>query len=339
MNWLTAGNSHGNCLIGIIDGLCYGINITKQYIANELKRRRESLGRSKRQKQEKDEFEVISGVKNNITTGLPVGIIVYNSKPKEIKPYSYFTPTHSELMGTIKYSHFDGSIIKERASARETVIRVALFSFTKRFLELLGIKIKSKVIQCYNEKNEKKFKEVIENFREEGDSFGGIFEIEVENFPIGIGGFSQGLDRLQSKLSQMIFSIGSIKAVEFGIGKDIIKYKASNVIKKPELLGGICAGITDGNSIIIRVSTRPLAGIKKQMQSYDLKTAKKINVSINTSDTTSVFAASIISEHLVSYVLADEIFKKFGNENFEKIKKEFNLWREKTKKILKIIKE
>ncbi|MEF3280496.1 MAG: chorismate synthase [Elusimicrobiota bacterium] len=338
MKYLTAGDSHGKFLVAILDGFPYGVRITPQYIANELKRRRECPGRGIRQKSETDKFEIISGVKNGITTGMPIGILIENSNPSQIQPHSYFTPTHSELAGMIKYSHYNAEIIKERSSARETAARVAIFSFTKRFIELLGIKVESKVISCYGENDNKKFESIIKNFEERGLSFGGVFEIRVKNFPAGVGGFSQGEDRISSKLASAILTIGSIKGIEFGDGFKLSQKEVTEVIKHPAVLGGIEAGITDGNDIIIRAATRPLASIKKEVISYDLKTKKKLKLSSQTSDITSVFAAAIICEHVVSYTLANEIMLKFGNENFNEIKRAFNIWKRQTLKKLQNIK-
>ncbi len=340
MNYLTAGDSHGKYLIGILAGFPYGLKITKEYISQQLERRRKATGRSKRMEIENDEFEIISGLKNSITTGMPVGIIIKNNKTTDLEKtlYSHFTPAHSELTGMLKYSHYDGSIIKERTSARETVVRVALFSFTKRFLELLDIKITSKVIKCYTEENSENFQKLIDNFKNENDSFGGIFEIKIKNFPPGIGGFTQGNERITVKISKELFAIPSIKGVEFGEGFKITNYKGTEIIEKPELLGGIECGVTDGKDIIIRCATRPIAGINREIKTYDIKTGKKKIISIQTSDITSVFASAIIAEYAISYVLTDEILKQFHSDNFSDIKKDIERWRKNKEKILKKIK-
>jgi chorismate synthase len=339
MKYLTAGDSHGKCLVGIIEGIPYGIDIDEKYINEQMRRRRECMGRSKRQNIEDDRFDIISGLHNGITTGMPIGAILYNKSTREINDSSVFTPSYGDLYGMIKYSSFNSSVIKERTSARETAARVLLFSFAKRFLELLGITVSSDVISCYGSKNKKDFSRIIKKFEEEGDSFGAVFEIRVENLIPCLGGFMEGYDRLESKLSEIIFTIGSIKAVEFGDGINIALKKSSDIIKNPDLLGGIEAGMTTGGPILIRATTRPLAGIRKDVESRDLKTKNKVFISNATSDITSVFAAAVISEYLVSFVIADEIIKKFGSDNFYDIKKQYELWKRKTKKTLKGIKK
>lgn len=336
MRYLTAGYSHGKCLIGILTDMCYGMPIEKNYIAKSLKNRRETYARGKRQKIEDDNFEIVSGLYNGKTDGNPIGVIIYNKKNK-IKEFNYYTPGYGDLYGALKYQHNDTFVIKERASARESVVRVALFSFTKRFLELLDINIESYVIKCYKEKDDKKFLKIIDNFKEDGDSFGGIFEIKIKNIFPGIGDYSDPSKRLQSLISRELFTIGSLKGVEFG-QKNIEEIKGSEITKNQKILGGIQCGISDGNDILIRCKTRAISSIKIPTQTTDLKTFKKKYISHNTSDISSVFAAAYISEFIVSYVIASEILKFFPYKNFDKIRKEVKIWRKNAKKIIKNIK-
>ncbi|MCX7905527.1 MAG: chorismate synthase [Elusimicrobiales bacterium] len=312
MNYLTAGDSHGKYICGIIDGIPSGISIDEEYIKKALAKRRSLAGRSIRQNIEKDDFEIISGIYKNKTTGMPICIIIKNKSNKRYP--NKFIPLHGEYFGALKYKHDDYSIARERLSQRETAIRVALFCFTRKMLEDLDIKIESKVISCYGIKDETKFDKLIKKFSKEGNSFGGIFEVKIKNIIPGLGSFSQGCDRLQSKISAILFSIGSIKGVEFGKGFSLQKFSSTELLKNPNFLGGIEGGISRGDDIIIRAVTRPLAAVSL----ID-------NESI--SDTTSVFTAAYISEFLVSYVLASEIIKKFGSDIFEDIKNSYNKWK------------
>lgn len=338
MKYLTAGNSHGKCLIGILSGLPYGIKISEEYLKMQLDGRKTVPGRGIRQNTESDRFEVISGISEGVTDANPVGIIIYNKK-NDLKKFSYFTPGYGDLFGAIKYSHKNTYIVKERASARETAARVLLFSFTKRFTELLGIEMEYRVLKCYRENDFQKFNQITDEFREKGDSFGGIFELKIKNVPIGIGGYSEPDERLQSRISRAIFSISSVKAVEFGKGFEITDYKATEINSNTEMLGGIECGMTDGNDIVIKCATRPLSSVKYTQKTADIKTGEKINLSISTSDITSVFAAAYISQYTVSYVIADEIMKKFGSDNFNEIYENVKKWRKKTEKIIKNIKK
>lgn len=312
MNYLTAGESHGKYICGIIEGLPYGISISMEYIAENLRKRRLIAGRGKRLKIEDDKFEIISGLYKGKTTGMPLCILIENKKKNRYK--DIYVPLHGEYFGAFKYGHKYYSVVRERLSQRETAIRVALFSFTRKMIEELGVVIKSKVLSCNGVNNPQEFEKIINKFRKEGNSFGGVFEIRIKNLIPGIGGFSQGFERLQSRLSSIIFSIGSIKGIEFGAGFSSEKYNSIDFLRNPSLLGGIEGGVSRGDDIVIRCATRPLAAVKKVEPK-------------SMSDVTSVFAAAYISEFLVSYIIADEIIKKFGSDVFEDIKEGYKRWR------------
>ncbi|MCX7641158.1 MAG: chorismate synthase [Elusimicrobiales bacterium] len=312
MNYLTAGDSHGKYICGIISGIPSGIKIKNEYIKKALEKRRALPGRSLRQKIENDEFEIISGIYNNKTTGMPIGIILKNKSNKRYP--NKFIPLHGEYFGALKYQHKDYSIARERLSQRETAMRVALFCFTKKMIEDLEIKIESQVISCYGNRDKTKFKELIEKFYKDGNSFGGIFQIKIKNIIAGLGGFSQGFERLQSRISSILFTLGSIKGIEFGAGFSSEIFTSKDFIKNPQLLGGIEGGISRGDEIIIRCVTRPLSAVK----AIDKESI---------SDITSVFTAAYISEFLISYILADEIMKKFGSDVFDDIKDAYIKWK------------
>ena len=313
MRYLTAGESHGRFLCGILEGLPYGIKVSRDYIARNLRKRREMPGRSERLKSEDDRFEIISGMYKSKTTGMPLCILIENRKRERYK--DRYVPLHGEYFGALKYGHRYYSVARERLSQRETAVRVALFSFTRKMVEDLGVKIESKVLRCNGVDNPKDFEGLIRRFKEEGNSFGGVFEVRIKNLVPGIGGFSQGFERLQSKISSIIYSIGSIKGVEFGAGFSSDRYTSVDFFKNPSLLGGIEGGVSRGDDIVVRCVTRPLAGVKRISPE-------------SVSDVTSVFAAAYISEFLLSYVIADEIMKKFGSDEFERIKEGYFKWRE-----------
>lgn len=337
MKYMTAGNSHGKCLLGILSGFPYGFKISENYIRNQLEGRRNILGRGIRQKIEDDNFEIISGLDGEITDGNPIGAIIYNKNTK-LKSFSYFTPGYGDLIGAIKHSHTQTYLVKERASARESAIRVLLFSFTKKFLEELGIKIEHQVIKCHKETDDSKFQDLIKKFQKEGDSFGGVFEVRVKNLPVGLGGYENPEDRLQSKISKELFSLGGIKSVEFGKGLEIIEFTGKELNKNQKMLGGIQCGMTDGSDILIRCATRPISSVRYPQKTTDLKTGKEKEISTNSSDVTSVFASAYISVFLISYVIAEEVIKKFGSDNFKDIEENLKQWRIKTNKKLKNIK-
>lgn len=159
--FLTAGESHGRALTGILEGMPSGLTIDAEYIHTQLKRRKLGFGRGARQKIETDEIEILSGVRLGETLGSPISLLIFNkdwSAWKDIMSVSLVTtevkrklevprPGHADLVGGIKYHHSDMRNVLERSSARETTMRVALASVARRFLEELGVCIASRVVQ------------------------------------------------------------------------------------------------------------------------------------------------------------------------------------------------
>jgi len=339
LRFLTAGDSHGKFINGILDGLPYGIKIDAEYVKKQLERRRTAPGRSARQKLEKDEIEIISGLKGGVTTGAPVSVLIKNAKIFEPAPYSFFTPGHAELAGMLKYSITDASIIKERASARETAVRVALFSFARGFLESLDMEIESAILSAGTRQSPSGVEaaEIIEEYKKRGDSFGGVFEVRAKNVPAGLGGHAQGDLKLQARISKELFSINAVKGVEIGLGFALAGLDSSRLAERPAFLGGIQGGISDGGLLYARCAVRPVPGIKKPLKTTDIKSMKKTEVSSLSSDVTALFAAAVVAENTLAFVLADAVLEKFGGDNFSEIKERIAAWRKKTEKILKKI--
>jgi len=146
IRYLTAGESHGPELTGILEGIPAGFNVSKKYIDDFLQRRQKGLGSGGRMNIEQDEVLITSGIVNGVTTGAPIAIRILNKdwknwKDKEIEPYIVPRPGHADLVGTAKYDHEDIRFVLERASARETAMRAAIGAITAEILESLGINI------------------------------------------------------------------------------------------------------------------------------------------------------------------------------------------------------
>jgi len=265
---LTAGESHGKALVGIIEGIPAGLEISVEYINFHLKRRQMGYGRGGRMRIESDEVEIISGVRFGKTLGSPIALMIKNRdwgnwKSKMsieeiddvIEKITVPRPGHADLAGYFKYGFDDIRDVIERASARETAIRVACCSIARKLLEEMGIFIGSHVVQigyvkvedrnkldkkiqklihkpkgalevslsadesevrCLDKSVEKKMKEVIKNAMKNGDTVGGIFEVIVTGLPIGLGSYVQWDRRLDGLLAQVIMSIQAVKGVEIG---------------------------------------------------------------------------------------------------------------------------
>ena len=258
LQFLTAGESHGKGLLGILDGIPAGLEISEDYIDEQLKRRQMGHGRGGRMKIEKDHGEIWSGVRHGKTLASPIGILVQNLEwknwtekmsitpvDKEIKEVTLPRPGHADLAGVQKYGFTDIRNVLERSSARETTMRVALGSVCRKLLEEVGIHIASRVVQihnvidtdkvdceikelnskvdksavrCINKAIETQMINVIDAAKQSGDSVGGIFEVIASGVPYGLGSFTQWTEKLQARISAMMMSINAFKGIEIGSG-------------------------------------------------------------------------------------------------------------------------
>tara|TARA_A100001015_G_scaffold127165_1_gene140942 strand:+ start:2070 stop:3218 length:1149 start_codon:yes stop_codon:yes gene_type:complete len=256
INFLTAGESHGKGLIGIIDGIPAGLTIQSKYINFHLSRRQKGFGRGGRMKIEKDQVEIFSGIRYDSTLGSPIGLIIKNidyknwidimsveKKSKKIKKITLPRPGHADLAGIMKYQFDDIRNVIERSSARETTMRVALGSVCRKLLEELNIHIASYVtaihnvvddeshkiniktmnkivdkspVRALNKTAEKKMINIIRDAQKNGDTVGGKFQVIVSGVPYGLGNYTSWDKKINAKLSESISSINAIKSVSFG---------------------------------------------------------------------------------------------------------------------------
>ncbi|MFC1930419.1 chorismate synthase [Chloroflexota bacterium] len=365
LRFLTAGESHGKGLVVVLEGMVAGLGLSEDFINRQLRRRQWGYGRGERMKIEKDEAEIISGVRHGKTMGSPISLLIKNRdwenwkesmsiSPVEgnIEPLTRLRPGHADLPGTIKYHHRDIRPVLERASARETVARVAAGAIAERFLEEFGIsissytlavgchriespvkvdweKLDSSLLRCPDREIEKAMVAEIDSAMEAGDTLGGIFQVIATGVPIGLGSHTHWDRRLSGRLSQAVMSINAVKGVEIGDGFDIAVVNGSeahDVIKSPSEsggswghrtnhAGGLEGGISNGEEITIRCAVKPIATMKKPLPSVDLITGKVIDAHYERSDVCIVPAAGVIGEAMVALVLADAVLEKFGGDN------------------------
>lgn len=242
----TAGESHGKCLIAIIEGFPSGIFIDEAVINKEMKRRQGGLGRGGRMQIEEDRVEILSGIRKDTTLGSPICLMIKNSDYKidELPSVTRPRPGHADLAGVIKYNQKDARNILERASARETAARVAVGAVVKILLARVGIGIfgyvkgigginsdkfvgdidvavkirENSLIYCIDQDVEVKIIERIKQTNEKGDSLGGIIEVIAYGLPVGLGNHTQWDLRLDARLAYALMSIQAIKGVELGLG-------------------------------------------------------------------------------------------------------------------------
>ncbi|MEA3467295.1 MAG: chorismate synthase [Thermodesulfobacteriota bacterium] len=299
----TWGESHGTGVGAVIDGCPPGIVLDPAVLQAEMDRRRPGQGGASSPRKEPDQLEILSGIFTPPgedlprTTGTPISLAIYN-KDAHSKSYDnlrdIFRPGHGDISYLAKYGvrdHRGGG----RASARETAARVAAGAVAKQVLEqagidvlaytvaLGGIKVEEKNLEvinsnrffCPDEKAAEKMEERVKEVRKQGDTLGGIVEI-VADCPAGLG--EPVFDKLEAELAHALMSIGAVKGVEIGAGFQVAEMLGSenNDPITPDGFGsnnagGILAGISSGNEIVIRVAVKPIPSISKKQQSVNLE--------------------------------------------------------------------
>src|SRR5512134_634885 len=247
LRFLTAGESHGPSLTAILDGMPAGLALTASIIDPELARRQKGYGAGGRMKIEKDTVQILGGVMAGQTTGAPIALLVQNLdhakwKGKAIEPMTAPRPGHADLTGAVKYGFKDQRPALERASARETTMRVAVGAVCKHFLAEFGIIVGGYVfsigeittdfgdmpyeerfvraeesdVRCPVESAASQMRAEIEKTIHGKNTLGGVLEIVALNLPVGLGSFAQWDRRLEAKLAMAVMSVQAIKGVEVG---------------------------------------------------------------------------------------------------------------------------
>jgi len=256
LRYWTAGESHGKTLLAIIDGFPAGVQLETDPIDAELKRRQGGYGRGGRQRIETDRVEILTGIWKDTTLGSPIGLQVINRdyKLERLEDLQRPRPGHGDLTGAIKYL---GSIrgVLERASARETAVRVAVGALCTQLLGHFGIKTLGYVVELggkavtplegsidehrqlrdesiiYSLKPEQdsEFKELIDATGKVGDTLGGIVEVRVEGLPFGLGTHTQWDIKLDGRIAHAVMAVQAIKGVEIGLGFEAARRPGSEV--------------------------------------------------------------------------------------------------------------
>lgn len=383
LRYLTAGESHGPALTGIIDGLPAGMPLTIEDIHLDSVRRKMGYGRGNRMKIETDEVKILSGVRRGETLGSPVALYIENRdhqkwleimavEPREgeaARAVFIPRPGHTDRVGGLKYDRPDMRDILERASARETAMRVALGAIARRMLAELGIVVASRVVRIGEVVDETPLDadiatlnarvdaspvrvldpnaadRIVKNIdvaREAGDTLGGVFEVVAAGMPIGVGSHSQWDRRLDGRIGEAFLSLNAIKGVELGLGfrgsalpgsavHDAYFPGDDGALTKygTNRAGGIEGGISTGQPIVVRVAMKPIATLMKPLPSVDLRNGEATNAYIERSDVCAVPAAAVIGESLLALVLADAVLETFPGDTIAQLRDYVGGWREK----------
>lgn len=342
----TFGESHGGALGVVVDGCPPGIEITSEEIQVELDRRKPGQSNITSPRQEQDQIHILSGILDGKTTGTPILLLAYN---KDAKPEDYlhlkdvFRPGHADYTYQMKYGirEWKGS---GRASARETLGRVAAGAIAKKYLkETLGIEIlsyveqigniktdidfnkvsirdiESNIVRCPDKATAEKMIKLIEAVRNEGDSIGGIIRGVIKNVPPGLG--EPVFDKLPADLSKAMMSINAVKGFEIGSGFAGAKLKGSQhndefyidgngkINTKTNHAGGTLGGISNGQTIYFRVCLKPVSTIKKQQNTVNIAEEETIVEATGRHDPCVLPRAVPIVDAMSSLVITDHYLR------------------------------
>ena len=256
--WRTAGESHGPCLIGIVEGLPAGLELDVERVDRELARRQRGYGRSARMNFERDRIEILGGWRAGRTIGAPVAFRIANADHtiERLAVPADPRPGHADLAGCQKFGNPDPRAVLERASARETAARVAAAGLARQVIETFGIEVFAHVVELGGEAAredalaaageerlarrdasdffsldpaaDERMRSAVDRAREAGDSLGGVFEVVAWGVPPGLGSYASGPERMPARLGAALLSIPAIKAVGFGIGFEAARASGSH---------------------------------------------------------------------------------------------------------------
>lgn len=366
LRYLTAGESHGPSLTAIIEGMPAGLKIDIARISEKMRRRQGGYGRGGRMSIEKDRVEFTAGLRAAKTLGSPLALVIENrdwqnwqkvmdplEEPcSDEKIVTKPRPGHADLAGALKYRHDDIRNVLERASARETTVRVAVGAVASELLHAFGIRVQGQVVSvgnitaevpakilsdsiydndfyCCDTAAVEKMRLLVDEAKQKGDSLGGVFQIVAEGLPIGLGSHVHWDRRLDGLIAQALMSIPSVKAVEIGDGFQASMAMGSNVhdeiafsdekrfYHNTNHAGGLEGGLTNGESLVVKAAIKPIPTLMSPLQTVDLKSKEPVFAAIERSDVCVVPAAAIVGEAAVSWALASVLVEKFGGDHLE----------------------
>jgi chorismate synthase len=378
LRYLNGGESHGKYLLAVLEGVPAGLPLTADSVNHDLARRQKGYGRGGRMRIEEDRVEFACGIRKGKTLGNPIGLLISNKDwenwkdvmavedgpiPSE-KVMTRPRPGHADLVGAIKYGHRDIRNVLEKASARETAIRVAIGGIAKALLGQFGMKVVSYTteiggvvapkcedpleahrraevsdVRCPDPSASAEMIERIRTAKHRGDTLGGVFEVVVTNPPIGLGSYSQWDRRLSARLAMSAMSIQAMKGVEIGMGFEAARRFGSEVhddiyyeqderhfTRKTNNAGGLEGGITNGEPIVLRVAMKPISTLYSPKKSVDIETKQPFEATVERSDICTVPAAGVVGEAVVAFEMANALVEKFGGDSLQEMKRNYDAY-------------
>ncbi|MCB9452000.1 MAG: chorismate synthase [Anaerolineaceae bacterium] len=373
MRFLTAGESHGPLLTAILEGFPAGVPLTPDDINSELFRRQQGYGSGGRMSIERDTVRITAGVMNGKTTGGPIALLVENRdfknwKERDIPPMTTPRPGHADLTGAVKYGYRELRLALERASARETTMRVAAGAVCKRLLAEFGIIVGGYVVQigdvvgeipaempyaerfraaeendvrCPASDSAAAMREAIRQVKIDKDTLGGIMEIVALDAPPGLGSHVHWDRRLDARIVAAMVSIHAMKGAEIGPGfanatrrgtqvqdEIILNDDGDSLGRHTNRAGGIEGGISTGEPIVARVAMKPIATVLQGIDSVNLATGQPEATTYERSDFCALPRAIPVGEAMLALVLADALLEKLGGDSLDEMRPRFEALRQ-----------
>lgn len=368
---LTAGESHGPSLTGILEGLPAGITLTPDDFALQMRRRRQGHGRSPRQQLEEDHVVVTGGLRYGVTTGAPLALRIDNHEhaakwaptmsawpvAEPVAKKTVPRPGHADHAGLAKYGLSDVRDILERASARETAMRVALSVVCRALLRSVGVSVGSQVVQigtvhadvaafdvgdsataaaldaspvrCTDAAAAARMIALIDDAARAGETLGGSFVVVAKGAPVGLGSHTHWDRRLNARLSGALASIHSVKSVGVGAGDlaartgsaahDALYADGGTGKRSSNHAGGIEGGMSNGEDIVVGVSCKPLSTLPGGLPTVDSASGAAARGLVERSDVCAVPSAAVVGEAMMCLVLADALLEKFGGDSLSQL--------------------
>jgi chorismate synthase len=330
----TAGESHGPALAAIVEGLPAGLVLDRAAIDADLLRRQQGYGRSPRQRIEQDTVEVLAGLRHGRTLGTPLALVVRNrdhenwrwgmspwppeGEPtgKGTKPVTLPRPGHADLAGVLKHGFEDVRAALERASARHTAVIVAAGAVAKALLREIEVEVEGAVV------DEDALRARIDDARAARDTVGGVVEVRGRGVPPGLGSYASRATRLDGRLAAAVMGIQAVKGVEIGDGFALAAKRGSEAHdeigegfrRDTNRAGGIEAGVSNGEEIVVRAAMKPLPTLMRPLGSVDLATGEAAEALVERSDVAAVEALAVVAEAAVAFELARAAREKFGGD-------------------------
>lgn len=366
----TAGESHGKGLFCIMEGLPAGLVIDQKEIDAYLALRQSGYGRGARQKIEHDRAEILSGVRGGVTLGSPVTLAVWNRDYENWKEYmapegcdvsarrlTKVRPGHADLTGLKKFGGDDARNVLERASARETAVRVAAGTVCRQLLRALGVEVSGYVRSVGDVCDEKEYsfdalfsrlpelfmmdaakqKEAmayIDACKEAGDTCGGVAELRVKGLKSGFGSCMTYAEKLDARLAAALMSVQAIKGVEVGLGfgaaarrgsdvHDEIFFSEGEYLRRTNRAGGIEGGMSNGEEIVLRAAMKPIPTLMRGLATVDYVTHEGVRAATERSDVCAILACEVVLESALCAALAEVVLGRLGSDNLADLKKRY----------------